>query len=199
MQYHSFVTQDGVEVRYYFTEQMLTKTRSWIYRGIHYHDNWFEAPDGSEFRTGDFPLGLQGREGHRYRVCWAAAVGSNTQYMVGAANLDTNRYLLRSSLETPNIVTRLKGVGISYQTLFSVLGAIFFFTWLLATAFYPKSALGSIEFNIWVALAGVFLFCFLGYLLNCLKKQWDPQKSFEAFLQEELFREPSCIRKRKRY
>lgn len=98
MSTNRFVTAGGITLEYFTEVQTLQAVRYW-----HDHPNtdrceaWFKGADGIERRWYSLPLAVQGRAGHRYRLCWARTPAMESYELVGARNLATTSQCLASS------------------------------------------------------------------------------------------------------
>lgn len=185
-----FKTEDGVEIKYYFSDYTIKKCRTWWYRGIRYSEVWAQDPQGVEYRWNQLPLDLQGREGHRYRVCWAYLAGSSTAYLVGSANLDSNRYILSSDYSKKPIANSLKGPQASFANWFLGLSVLASAGVVGHANFVKNSIFANVEHGIWFLLGGIVLFYILGALFDALRHKLDPSYSFDKFIGGALFEKP---------
>ena len=88
------VSPDGITVHYCFEILTLRKIRHWREAGLERCEAWLQGERAVEQRWYFPPLGVQGRAGHRYRVCWARTEKMSSYKLVGAANLASQNYML---------------------------------------------------------------------------------------------------------
>jgi len=92
-----FTTQDGHTVHYYLEDLTLRSIRFWQENRLEHCEAWFADSKGVEQCWRCPPLWVQGRRGHRYRLCWARASNASTYSLVGARNLSTRKHALSTS------------------------------------------------------------------------------------------------------
>ena len=93
-----FTTPDAIVIEHYVEIVTLLQIRHWRESpGINRCEAWMQGADGVERRWYSEPLGVQGRAGHRYRLCWARVEGASLYSLVGAGNLSTKMHALSCS------------------------------------------------------------------------------------------------------
>ena len=95
MSSNTFVTDDGITLEYFIETQTLKYVRHWRdYPNTDRCEASFMAADGMERRWYALPLAVQGRPGHRYRLCWARPATMAAYELVGGRNLSTGHHRL---------------------------------------------------------------------------------------------------------
>ena len=90
-----FTTSDGIAIDFLVERVTLLQIRHWRESpGISRCEAWFQDSGGAERLWGAVPLGVQGRVGHRYRLCWARSSPTQAYSLVGARNLATGKHTL---------------------------------------------------------------------------------------------------------
>lgn len=177
-----FETSTGAEIRYFCEDLVLRKVRHWRSQGQLQSEAWFARPDGTEVNLNGFPLNLEGREGHRYRLCWAATPGQTNWSLVGASNLTTQRY---QTIGHGKVLDELTDPAYGRH--------LFWFTAAVALllAFWP--GLDHLRAQLhpavawWHLVAAPFLTGTLGLSVSCFVPSLDPEGAFDEELSRILF------------
>ena len=180
-----FTTHDGIEIDYYTEILTLRHVRHWReYPGYDRCEAWLQRADGAERRWYSLPLGVQGRAGHRYRLCWARAGKMKSYDLVGVCNLASKDRRLSSStgLVASLFPSSYYGRWAFWLTLLSVIACT------LASHSLPDALRRWVwdEVTWWHWGAAPIVAGVVGACASLLRDRRDNSRSFDKFVEQLL-------------
>ncbi len=180
-----FTTPDGIVIDNYLEVVTLLHIRHWRESpSVNRCEAWIQGADGADQLWHSPPLGLQGRAGHRYRLCWARCGATQTYWLVGARNLATKKHTL--CCDTGLVASLFRPSRYGRRAFWTSCAAALVFVFL--SQLLPDEIFRSVQGGLaWWHLALVpFITGTVGSCAGSLRDRRDVGKSFDKFVEESL-------------
>jgi len=180
-----FTTPDGHTVHYYFEELTLRSIRFWQEFRLEHCEAWLADAEGTEQCWRYPPLWVQGRRGHRYRLCWARASSAATYSLVAACNLSTKKHALSTSKGL--VASLFAPAKFGRRAFWIALGFV------IVASLASHFDLGELRRSVWSGiawwhlLAAPFVVGLVGRGASIWRDARDVDRSFERLIEAQLF------------